>query len=81
MPAGLTGSYANGDMEYFVDARDGVLRVGGELYPDLTVHRDWAFSVREPESGRRVLGGRFLRDPSTGRIQGLQTGGRVAARR
>ncbi|MFC0430430.1 serine hydrolase [Kutzneria buriramensis] len=81
MPAGLTGSYANGDMEYFVDAGDGVLRVGGELYPELTVHRDWAFSVLEPESGRRVLGGRFLRDPSTGRIHGLQTGGRVAARR
>jgi CubicO group peptidase (beta-lactamase class C family) len=81
MPAGLTGSYANGDMEYFVDAGDGVLRVGGELYPELTVHEDWAFSVLEPESGRRVLGGRFLRDPSTGRINGLQTGGRVAARR
>lgn len=81
MPAGLTGSYANGDMEYFVDAGDGVLHVGGELYPELTVHADWAFSVLEPESGRRVLGGRFLRDPSTGRINGLQTGGRVAARR
>lgn len=81
MPAGLTGSYANGDMEYFVDAGDGVLRVGGELYPELTVHEDWAFSVLEPESGRRVLGGRFLRDPSTGLINGLQTGGRVAARR
>ena len=81
MPAGLTGSYANGDMEYFVDAGDGVLRVGGELYPELTVHSDWAFSVLEPESGQRVLGGRFLRDPSTGLINGLQTGGRVAARR
>ncbi|QUQ65087.1 serine hydrolase domain-containing protein [Kutzneria sp. CA-103260] len=81
MPAGLTGSYANGDMEYFVDAGDGVLHVGGELYPELTVHADWAFSVLEPESGRRVLGGRFLRDPSTGLINGLQTGGRVAARR
>ena len=81
MPAGLTGSYANGEMEYFVDAGDGVLRVGGELYPELTVHSDWAFSVLEPESGQRVLGGRFLRDPSTGLINGLQTGGRVAARR
>ena len=81
MPTGLTGSYANGDMEYFVDAGDGVLHVGGERYPELTVHQDWAFSVLEPESGRRVLGGRFLRDPSTGRVSGLQTGGRVAARR
>jgi CubicO group peptidase (beta-lactamase class C family) len=83
LPSGVTGSYANGDMEYHVDTRagDAVLLVGGELYPELAVHEDWAFSVLEPESGRRVLGGRFLRDPSTGRVSGIQTGGRVAARR
>ncbi len=84
MPGELSGHYANGDMEYRVDVRDArtaALVVGGEVYPGLMLHRDGVFSVREPASGRRVLGGRFLWDSATGRVRGLQTGGRVAGRR
>ena len=78
------GSYVNGDIEYVVDVEDGgeaTLRVNGETYQELILHEDWLFSVRKPVSGRRILGGRFLRDPSGGRVTGLQTGGRVAGRR
>jgi hypothetical protein len=84
VPGELSGHYANGDLEYRVDVRDArtaALVVGGEVYPGLMLHRDGAFSVREPASGRRVLGGRFLWDSDTGRVRGIQTGGRVARRR
>lgn len=83
LPTDLSGHYANGDLEYEVhipESRSPMLVVDGEVYPELMVHRDDAFSVREPASGRRVLGGRFLRDPATGRVAALQTGGRVARR-
>jgi CubicO group peptidase (beta-lactamase class C family) len=84
VPEELSGHYANGDLEYRVDVRDtgtAALVVGGEVYPGLILHRDGAFSVREPTSGRRVLGGRFLWDSDTGQVRGIQTGGRVARRR
>ncbi|HEU5476171.1 MAG TPA: serine hydrolase domain-containing protein [Actinophytocola sp.] len=82
-PGDLFGSYVNGEMEYAVDAGEGgeaTLSVDGETYPELILHEDWAFSVRQPASGRRILGGRFLRDPSGGQVSGIQTGGRVAGR-
>jgi CubicO group peptidase (beta-lactamase class C family) len=78
------GRYANGDVEYVVDAGDdgkATLRVNGETYQELILHEDWLFSVQQPASGRRILGGRFLRDPSGGQVNGIQTGGRVAGRR
>ncbi|HEX6355902.1 serine hydrolase domain-containing protein [Actinophytocola sp.] len=86
MPASgdVLGRYANGDIEYAVDAGDDdkiILRIDGETYPELILHEDWLFSVQQPASGRRILGGRFLRDPSGGRVSGIQTGGRVASRR
>jgi CubicO group peptidase (beta-lactamase class C family) len=83
VPGELSGHYANGDMEYRIDVRDArtaALVVDGEVYPGLQLHRDGAFSVREPASGRRVLGGRILWDADTGRVRALQTGGRVARR-
>jgi CubicO group peptidase (beta-lactamase class C family) len=79
----MFGSYANGDVEYVVDAGDdgeATLRVNGETYQELILHEDWLFSVQQPASGRRILGGRFLRDTS-GQVNGIQTGGRVAGRR
>ncbi|MDT8913028.1 serine hydrolase domain-containing protein [Amycolatopsis sp. PS_44_ISF1] len=82
--AGLAGRYTNADLEYRVDVPDdgeAALLVGGEPYPGLTVREDGLFSVREPGTGRRIVGGRFLTDPSTGQVSGLQTGGRVARRR
>ncbi|WP_410640978.1 serine hydrolase domain-containing protein [Amycolatopsis sp. lyj-346] len=82
--ADLTGSYTNGDLEYQVDVRaDGgaVLVVDGEVYPELALLRDGSFSVREPGTGRRIIGGRFLTDPATGTVSAMQAGGRVARRR
>lgn len=80
----LFGSYSNGDMEYVVDGPDGAMAtlvVNGEMYQELMLHKDWLFSVLEPASGRRILGGRFLGDSSTGQVSGIQTGGRIAGRR
>lgn len=80
----VLGSYANGDIEYVVDAGDDekiTLRINGETYPELILHEDWLFSVQQLASGRRILGGRFLRDPSGEQVSGIQTGGRVAGRR
>ncbi|OXM62112.1 serine hydrolase domain-containing protein [Amycolatopsis vastitatis] len=82
--ADLTGRYTNGDLEYQVDVRaDGgaVLVVDGEVYPELAMLRDGSFSVREPGTGRRIIGGRFLTDPATGAVSAMQAGGRVARRR
>ncbi|WP_410573853.1 serine hydrolase domain-containing protein [Amycolatopsis sp. cmx-4-61] len=81
--ADLTGHYTNGDLEYRVDVRaDGgtVLVVDGEVYPELALLRDGSFSVREPGTGRRIIGGRFLTDPATGTVSAMQAGGRVARR-
>lgn len=83
-PRNLFGSYANGDMEYVVGGLDGAaatLVVNGEKYQELMLHEDWLFSVREPVSGRRILGGRFLGDSPAGQVSGIQSGGRVAGRR
>ncbi|WP_051767832.1 serine hydrolase domain-containing protein [Amycolatopsis vancoresmycina] len=82
--ADLTGHYTNGDLEYQVDVRadgDAVLVVDGEVYPELALLRDGSFSVREPGTGRRIIGGRFLTDPATGTVSAMQAGGRVARRR
>jgi CubicO group peptidase (beta-lactamase class C family) len=83
-PGNMFGSYSNGDMEYVVDGPDGAtatLVVNGEKYQELMLHEDWLFSVLEPASGRRILGGRFLGDSSAGEVSGIQTGGRIAGRR
>ncbi|WP_103352221.1 serine hydrolase [Amycolatopsis sp. CA-128772] len=81
--ADLTGSYTNGDLEYQVDIRadgDAVLVVDGEVYRELALLRDGSFSVREPATGRRIIGGRFLTDPATGTVSAMQAGGRIARR-
>lgn len=83
-PADLSGRYINGDLEYHVDVRDdgaAVLVVDGEVYPELAVLANGAFSVREPATGRRIVGGRFLTDPATGTVSAMQSGGRIARRR
>jgi len=84
VPAGLSGRYANGDMEYVVDVGpDGKaeLSVGGEPHPELAIHRGGAFSVLEPATGDRIIAGRFLIDPAADEVTGIQAGGRVARRR
>ena len=76
------GRYVNGELEYSVAPHDGrpCIAVAGEIFTELAVHDQGVFSVRDPATGRRVNGGRFLANPRTGRISGLQTGGRIALR-
>jgi CubicO group peptidase (beta-lactamase class C family) len=80
---GCAGWYANGDVEYAVTA-DGSgsvhLSVDGENFVPLTFLDDLTFSLVDPDSGRRVFGGRFVREPATGRVCGVQVGGRLAPR-
>jgi CubicO group peptidase (beta-lactamase class C family) len=79
-PADCAGAYANGDMEFAVSEQDGAvyLTVDGDSSAPLTFHEDMAFSVIDPATGRRVFGGRFVPDPATGDIYGMQVGGRFA---
>jgi CubicO group peptidase (beta-lactamase class C family) len=80
-PADCVGWYANGDVEYAVTAGShGSIHVSvdGENPVPLTLHDDLTFSLLDSNSGRRVLGGRFVRDPATGKVYGIQVGGRLA---
>ena len=80
----LSGHYANGDMEYRVDAgTTGARRwwSRASCIPGCCCTGTACSRCASPASGRRVLGGRFLRDSATGRVRGLQTGGRVARRK
>ncbi len=81
-PPECFGRYVNGETEYSVAPRDGrpCVAVHGEIFRELAVHDRGVFSVRDPMTGRRINGGRFLANPRTGRINGLQTGGRIARR-
>ena len=76
------GHYVNGDTEYSIDVLDGnpCVKVAGEVFGELRLHEQWSFSVRDPNSGRRIQAGRFMNNPHTGLISGLQTGGRIARR-
>lgn len=82
-PSGCVGTYANGDVEYAVTSEQGrlTLAVDGDAFARLTFHGGFAFSLKDPTSGQQVPGGRFLRDPNTGEIDGIQIGGRLARRR
>ena len=82
VPSGCTGRYANGSVEFTVAVRNGqaLLGVDDAAPVPLTFHDDLTFSVPDPQTRRAVLGGRFTRDPATGRIDGLQIAGRLARR-
>ena len=81
-PPECFGRYVNGETEYAVAPRDGrpCVAVHGEIFSELAVHDRGVFSVRDPMTGRRINGGRFLANPRTGRINSLQSGGRIARR-
>jgi CubicO group peptidase (beta-lactamase class C family) len=81
-PPGCAGRYRNGGMSYVVEARGGglYLSIDGDAFARLTCHENLVFSVRDPASGRQVLGGRFVRDPRTGAVRAIQLDGRLAAR-
>jgi CubicO group peptidase (beta-lactamase class C family) len=80
-PAGCVGTYVNGDVEYTVGTgSNGSVHVSldGENPVPLTLHDDLTFSLPHPDSGRRMFGGRFVREPATGKVYGIQVGGRLA---
>jgi CubicO group peptidase (beta-lactamase class C family) len=81
-PAQCAGTYANGDVEYEVVVRGGTayLSVDGAAFVRVTCHDDLVFSLRDPASGRQVVGGWFVRDPRSGRVHALQMAGRLASR-
>lgn len=80
-PPGCAGRYVNGDVEYTVGAGgNGSVHVSldGDNPVPLTLHGDLTFSLPHPDSGRRMFGGRFVREPASGKVYGLQVGGRLA---
>jgi CubicO group peptidase (beta-lactamase class C family) len=81
-PAGATGTYRNGDVEYVVADRAGRLQlsVDGDDFTPLSCARDLTFALRDPETGAEVVGGRFVRDPRTQQVGAIQLGGRLAVR-
>jgi hypothetical protein len=79
--SGCAGTYVNGDVEYTVGtSSSGAVHVSldGDNPVPLTVHDDLTFSLPHPDTGRRMFGGRFVCEPATGQIYGIQVGGRLA---
>jgi CubicO group peptidase (beta-lactamase class C family) len=79
--ADCSGRYGNGGVEYAVavGSRGSVrMSVDGDHFMSLILHDDLTFSMVDPSSGCRLPGGRFVRDPATGRVYGIQVGGRLA---
>lgn len=79
-PWECAGTYMNGDTEYAVARHEDdvvTLAIDGDLVGQLTVHDGLFFSLRDSTSDQQALDGRFLRD-SSGRIDALQFGGRLA---
>lgn len=80
-PRDCAGSYHNGDIEYVVHIDGDVLRlvVDDEPTARLVPHDGLTFSVVDLNTGETARPGRFLRN-SSGEIDRIQIGGRVARR-
>ncbi|MET8010139.1 serine hydrolase domain-containing protein [Streptomyces sp. NPDC005271] len=79
--AQCTGVYLNGDIEYQVTMNDSgtlALSVDGDSPAPLVCHEDLTCDLVDPSSGRRIPGGRFVRDPGTGAVDRIQLSGRMA---
>jgi hypothetical protein len=81
-PPDAAGTYRNGELDYVLVVEDDrlLLSVDGDDFTPLTCARDLTFGLRDPATGREVLGGRFVRDPRTDGIGAIQLGGRLAVR-
>ncbi|GAA2399562.1 serine hydrolase domain-containing protein [Streptomyces coeruleofuscus] len=80
--ARCAGTYVNGAVTYdFVQDADGLrLDQSGGPYARIALRTDLAFSVVELTTEKTAYAGRFIQDPGTGRIDGMQISGRLAAR-
>ncbi|MCS0604344.1 beta-lactamase family protein [Streptomyces sp. LP11] len=77
------GTYRNGGTAYRVTAGpDGspALSVDGDLSLPLVCYADLSYDLLDPVTGRPEPGGRFHRDPVTGRVERVQVTGRTARR-
>ncbi|MFF5532688.1 serine hydrolase domain-containing protein [Streptomyces cinerochromogenes] len=77
------GTYRNGAMTYRVTAGpDGspALSVDGDLPIPLVCYADLSCDLLDPDTGRVEPGGRFHRDPASGRVNRVQISGRMACR-
>lgn len=83
VPPDCTGVYTNGDAEYAVSAAEGrlLLAVDGTKFVVSTATDGLTFTLLDWSLGRQLPGGRFLRDPDTGEINGLVINGRLGRRR
>ena len=82
-PAGCVGRYANSSTEYLVISGDDggmYLANGDELLARLAFYDEEIFALQDLGSGRELHLGRFLRDPTTGQVDQLLIGGRLARR-
>jgi len=86
LSADCAGVYANGDAEYVVTGPDSYadgrwsLTVDGADFRLLPSGDDLTFALQDSSTRQRLPGGRFRRDSVSGRITGVQVGGRVARR-
>ncbi|MYW16899.1 serine hydrolase, partial [Streptomyces sp. SID2955] len=77
------GTYRNGTTTYRVaPGPDGApaLSVDGDLALPLVCYADLSCDLLDPATGRPEPGGRFHRDPATGRVDRVQISGRTARR-
>ncbi|MET8773029.1 serine hydrolase domain-containing protein [Streptomyces sp. NPDC004658] len=77
------GTYRNGTTTYRIaPGPDGspALSVDGDLPLPLVCYADLSCDLLDPGTGRREPGGRFHRDPATGRLDRVQISGRTARR-
>jgi CubicO group peptidase (beta-lactamase class C family) len=81
-PRGCFGTYANGDVTFGIVDRGGraFFAVDDDAPAPMTFHDGLIFSVRDPDTGRPVPGGRLVRDTHTGQVNAIQIGGRLARR-
>ncbi|MEU9703754.1 serine hydrolase domain-containing protein [Streptomyces sp. NPDC047981] len=83
-PPECAGRYVNGDWSCRAEVRDGalLLSVAGAAPVPLLLGEDLSFRTPSDGGPRTPLPylGRFLRDPSTGRVDRLQLSGRLCAR-